>query len=129
MIKITVSSKKHKEVLDITDEVNEEIARQKVESGICNLFLMHTSCALTVADLDPGTDEDYLDAYAAMVPKLNYRHPHDPSHMGDHIMSAAIGVCVTVPFEEKALILGTWQRVILVELNGPRTRSIIVNCQ
>lgn len=129
MIKITVKSQKHKQILDITDEVNSELAKVKIENGVCNLFLMHTSCALTIADLDPGTDEDYLDAFEEMVPKLKYNHPHDSSHMGDHIMSVSIGVSVTVPFEKKELILGTWQRIVLVELNGPRTRNIVVTCQ
>lgn len=127
MKKISISTSKHREIVDITDEINEELERQNIESGVCNLFLTHTSCALTVADLDPGTDLDLLDAFEAMVPKLKYRHPHDPSHMGDHIMSCAIGVSVTIPFENKELILGTWQRVILVEFNGPRTRTVIIS--
>lgn len=127
MIKISVESRKHREIVDITDEVNEELSKQKLESGLCNLFLTHTSCALTVADLDPGTDLDLLDAFEAMVPKLKYRHPHDPSHIGDHIMSSVIGTSVSIPYEDKELILGTWQRVILVEFNGPRTRTIIIS--
>jgi len=62
-----------------------------------------------------------------MMPKLNYRHPHDPSHVGDHIMSSIIGPSVTVPFENSKLKLGTWQRVVLVEFSGPREREIVVS--
>ena len=59
MIKITVKTSNKKEVLDITDIVNEEIGKQKVQSGLVNLFLTHTTAALTTADLDPGTHQDY----------------------------------------------------------------------
>ena len=68
-----------------------------------------------------------LDAFERMIPKLKYRHPHDPSHVGDHIMSSLIGSSVSIPFENVELILGTWQRVVLVELSGPRDREIVVN--
>ena len=61
-----------------------------------------------------------------IIPKLNYRHPHDPEHVPDHILSAMIGTSVTLLAEKGKLILGTWQRVILVELDGPRAREIAV---
>jgi len=50
-------------------------------------------------DLDSGTDLDMLDAFEAMVPKLRYRHPHNPPHVGDHMMAALIGTSVSLPFE------------------------------
>ncbi len=46
--------------------------------GICVVFAAHTTCALTTADLDPGTDQDLLDALRRLLPKISYRHPHDP---------------------------------------------------
>ena len=67
-----------------------------------------------------------LDAFDAMVPKLRYRHPHNPAHVGDHIMSAAIGTSVLLPFENKRLVLGTWQRVVLIEFDGPRSRELVL---
>ncbi len=94
---------------------------------MCHLTVLHTTAALTTADLDPGTDLDLLDAFEAMVPKLRYRHPHDPSHVGDHILSALIGTSVTQPVENGRLVLGTWQRIVLVELDGPRTRQVVVS--
>ena len=65
-------------------------------------------------------------AYSCADPKLNYRHPHDPEHVPDHILSALIGTSVGLLVDKGALILGTWQRVILVELDGPRQREIAV---
>jgi len=124
MHKLSVHSSKHKEVIDITDEVNEYLKKTKAAKGICHVFVLHTTCCLTTADLDPGTDDDLLDALEKMFPRGNYRHPHDPSHVGEHIMSSLIGASVTVPVENGELVLGTWQRIVLVELSGPRTRNL-----
>jgi secondary thiamine-phosphate synthase enzyme len=88
--------------------------------------VLHTTAALTTADLDPGTDLDMLDAFEAMIPKLRYRHPHNPAHVGDHILSTLIGTSITQPVESGQLVLGTWQRIILVELDGPREREIVL---
>lgn len=126
MVYLTLQSKKKKQVIDITDNINVLIQQKKAFSGLCTIFVTHTTAALTVADLDPGTDQDLLAAIENMVPRLQYRHPHDPGHVGDHIMSSIIGCSLTVPFSDGKLTLGAWQSVVLVELNGPRERNIIV---
>ncbi|HZQ69522.1 MAG TPA: secondary thiamine-phosphate synthase enzyme YjbQ [Terriglobales bacterium] len=123
MQRITIKTHKKREVLDITERVEKALHS---DSGICHLLVLHTTAALTTADLDPGTDIDMLDAFEAMMPKLRYRHPHDPSHVPDHILSALIGTSVSLPFEKGHLVLGTWQRVVLIELDGPREREIVV---
>src|SRR5208337_2255374 len=71
-------------------------------------------------------DADMLDAFERIIPKLNYRHPHDPAHVPDHILSALIGTSLSLLADKGWLLLGTWQRVILVELDGPRQREIAV---
>ncbi|HEX4311130.1 MAG TPA: secondary thiamine-phosphate synthase enzyme YjbQ [Acidobacteriaceae bacterium] len=121
MPKLTVSTHKKREILDITDQVQKHLPDA---TGICCLNILHTTAALTTADLDPGTDLDMLDAFEAMMPKLRYRHPHNPEHVPDHILSSIIGTALTLPVESGSLILGTWQRVILVELDGPRKREL-----
>jgi len=125
MHRLKIKTNTKRQVLDITGHV-EAIVRQHYSSGngVCHLVVLHTTAALTTADLDPGTDLDMLDAFERMVPKLNYRHPHDPSHTPDHILSAMIGTSVSLIAEHGALVLGTWQRVILVELDGPRSREV-----
>ncbi len=125
MQKLSIKTRKKREIVDITDQVESAIGNPRL-SGICNLLILHTTAALTTADLDPGTDLDMLDAFEAMVPKLRYRHPHNPEHVPDHIMSSLIGSSVALPFEKGSLLLGTWQRVVLVELDGPREREIVV---
>jgi len=126
MRKLNFKTRKKREVLDITDTIQEQLEKHRDTSGICNLLVLHTTAALTTADLDPGTDLDMLDAFDAMVPKLRYRHPHNPAHVPDHILSATIGTSLAMPFQKGELLLGTWQRIILIEFDGPREREVVV---
>lgn len=127
MHRFIIKTGKKREVLDITDLVEDQLSDNGVSSGICNLFILHTTAALTTADLDPGTDLDMLDAFEAMIPKLRYRHPHNPAHVSDHILSALIGTSLALPFDKNKLLLGTWQRVVLIELDGPRERELALS--
>jgi secondary thiamine-phosphate synthase enzyme len=127
MQRISVKTRNKREVLDITDTVEALLEKNHAKgTGICNLFILHTTAALTTADLDPGTDLDMLDAFEAMIPKLRYRHPHNPAHVPDHILSSLIGPSVALPFEHGKILLGTWQRIVLIELDGPRERDLVV---
>lgn len=121
---LELTTNRKDEVIDITDTINDVVAKSSKESGVCVLSLLHTTCAITTMDLDPGTDEDLLEALRKMLPEISYRHPHDPAHTPDHLLSSIIGTSVSLIFENKSLVLGTWQRVVLVELNGPKLRSI-----
>ncbi len=125
MKKLVIKSKKKREVIDITDEVTSALRSSKTAT-LCHVFVTHTTAALTTADLDPGTDLDMLDAFDAMIPKLAYRHPHNPAHVPDHILSSLIGTSVLLPVEQGKLLLGMWQRIVLFEFDGLRERQVIV---
>ncbi|MFH1866545.1 MAG: secondary thiamine-phosphate synthase enzyme YjbQ [Patescibacteria group bacterium] len=120
---IIIKSTEHKQVIDITDLINKDLNKK---DSICHLSLKHTTCALTTADLDPGTDLDLLDFLEKIIPKLNFRHPHNPKHTPDHILSSFIGTSITLPVKNGKLLLGSWQRVILIEFNGPRQRELVI---
>jgi len=124
---ISLQTKEKKQVLDITEEIEKNLKELKARNGLCHLFVTHTTCCLTTVDLDPGTDLDTLEALEKIFPKGNYRHPHNPAHVGEHIMSSIIGSSLTLPVENGKLVLGIWQRVVLIELSGPRERKIIFN--
>jgi thiamine phosphate synthase YjbQ (UPF0047 family) len=94
MHRLTIPTHRKREILDITDEVS---ALLPAATGVACLNILHTTAALTTADLDPGTDLDMLDAFEAMMPKLRYRHPHNPEHVPDHILSSLIGTGLTPP--------------------------------
>jgi secondary thiamine-phosphate synthase enzyme len=125
MRKLKIRTEEHRQIVDITEQVELVLRRDYPEvSGICHLCILHTTAALTTADLDPGTDLDMLDAFEQLIPKLKYRHPHNPAHVPDHILSALVGTSVSLPVKAGELVLGTWQRVVLVELDGPRNREL-----
>ncbi len=128
--KIFIETEKKRQVEDITDRVNAILAKLGAENGACLVFLLHTTAALATADLDPGgTDEDYLSALANLIPEPagGFRHPHNPAHMPDHILSSLVGTSLVLPVENGKLVLGTWQRIALFEFDGPRKREIIVS--
>ncbi|HSW37532.1 MAG TPA: secondary thiamine-phosphate synthase enzyme YjbQ [Candidatus Saccharimonadales bacterium] len=122
-MELAIRTGKSRQVLDITDEVQKLV---KTDAKAVTVFVAHTTCAVTTADLDPGTDEDLLDAVWEMIPKLNYRHPHNPGHVPAHLASSIIGPSVTISVQNGKLVLGTWQRIVLIELDGPKDREVIV---
>ena len=128
MHRLVVKTHKKREIIDITQKLEAILWKQYPDkTGICQINLLHTTAALTTADLDPGTDLDMLDAFDIMVPKLDYRHEHNPEHVPDHILSAMIGSSVSLAVESGLLLLGTWQRVVLMEFDGPREREMVMS--
>ena len=128
MHRLAIKTHKKREVIDITQRLEAILWKHYADkTSICHLNLLHTTAALTTADLDPGTDLDMLDAFEIMVPKLDYRHEHNPEHVPDHILSAMIGTSVNLAVEAGLLLLGTWQRVVLIELDGPRERELVMS--
>jgi len=123
IMELAISTQRNREVIDITDQVQNFV---KPDSLALNIYAAHTTCAVTTADLDPGTDLDLLDAVWEMIPKLKYRHPHNPAHVPAHLASSIIGPSVTIPVQDGKLVLGSWQRIILIELDGPRQRQLVV---
>jgi secondary thiamine-phosphate synthase enzyme len=123
---ITISTRRNKEVIDITDRVREVVSRAGAESGLCNIFVMHTTAGLTTGESIEGTDEDLMEVLERIIPKIKFRHHHDPSHAPDHMISSIVGASLTVPIIKGKLQLGAWQSVLLVESNGPRERRLVV---
>ena len=123
MKQLIINSKRKEEVIDITDEIENNLGNH---TGLVNIFLKHTTAAITTADLDPGTDEDYINAFEKLTPTLKFNHPHNPAHFPDHFLSTAIGTSLSVPVKDGKLILGTWQRIVLIEFDGPRDRNLVL---
>jgi secondary thiamine-phosphate synthase enzyme len=115
-----------RQVIDLTDLLRPLLPASG--EGLVTLQVQHTTAALTTADLDPGTDLDMLDFLESLVPKRQWRHPHDPAHAPDHLLASLIGPSVSLPYGHQAPLLGSWQRVVLVELAGPRERQVAVVC-
>lgn len=126
MMVINISTRRDKQVIDITEQVQRCLLQTEVSEGLCNIFVAHTTACLTTGEAIEGTDEDLMETLERMIPQINFRHGHDPSHAPDHMISSIVGASLMVPVRKGKLLLGRWQRVLLVECNGPRAREIVV---
>jgi secondary thiamine-phosphate synthase enzyme len=124
--KITIRTRSDKQVVDITDSVGRVVAQVGRKDGLCNVFVMHTTAGITTGEAIEGTDEDLMETLERIIPDIEFRHGHDPSHAPDHMISSIVGPSLTVPVNNGRLMLGTWQRILFVECNGPREREVVV---
>ena len=122
----SISTIQLKQVVDLTDRVETLIRKARMQEGLCSLFITHTTAALTTGEIGEGTEQDFLQIVEEMIPKIQFRHAHDPSHAWSHMASSILGPSLAVPVSAGKLVLGTWQSVLLVELDGPRERDVYV---
>lgn len=115
-----------KEVVDLTDRLEAVVRKAKLQEGVCVLFVTHTTAALTTGEIGEGTEQDLLQVVEKMIPRIQFQHAHDPAHAWSHMASSILGPSLTVLVSGGKLVLGTWQSVMLVELDGPRERTVHV---
>jgi secondary thiamine-phosphate synthase enzyme len=121
---LQVATTRAKEAVDLTERVNDAIAAAGIPEGLCVLFVAHTTAALTTGEVGEGTEEDLLEVVEQVIPRIRFRHAHNPSHAWSHMASSLLGPSLTLPVSQGRLILGTWQSILLIELDGPRCRDI-----
>ena len=111
--------------IDITGRVRKIVAAGKVQNGLCQIFVPHTTAGVTINEnADPDVVTDMLAALNRMVPDLPYLHGEGNSPA--HVKSSLVGCSLTVPIMEGRLCLGTWQGIYFCEFDGPRTRNVWV---
>ena len=123
---VAIQTSSDKQVVDITARIENYLGQTGVVEGLCNIFVTHTTAAITTGEAIEGTDEDLMETLERIIPQIRFRHAHDPSHAPEHMISSIVGASLSVPVRDGKLALGTWQRVLLVECNGPRTRNVVV---
>ncbi len=130
---VSVRSSRRLEVIDVTREVRRLVRESGISEGLASAWVPHTTAALTVNEPDPDLWEDILETLARLVPvEGDYRHNAKYSRLpGEqnahaHILSSMIRPGITLPVSSGDLDLGTWQAVLLVELDGPRKRRVKV---
>ena len=124
-VEFQVRTKKKIERHDITDQVSKAAEKLEVESGALLVSLPHTTAAVTVGEnWDDDVTHDVERALAAWVPDVKFDHGEGNSPA--HFLSEAIGVSCLVPLEKGRPVLGRWQGIFLIELDGPRERSVRV---
>jgi secondary thiamine-phosphate synthase enzyme len=104
-------------IVDITDDVRSFCASHG--DGLCNVFVPHATAGVAVIETGAGSDDDLVDTLERLLPRDDrYRHAHgSPGHGADHVLPALVAPSVTVPVRDGKPLLGTWQSVVLVDLN------------
>jgi len=124
---IEIDSGKPVEVMDITPSVQEALRESRVVNGICLVYTLHTTTGLTVNEADPALMKDILNLLERMAPQgAGYLHDRSDGNAHAHLRAAFLGSSVVIPVEQKRLALGTWQRILFFELDGPRRRKVFV---
>ena len=124
---LTISTRDTYEVVDVTRQVAEIVADSKVEEGICNVYVPHATAAIVINENDdPNICHDLLDALNKLIPHGVWRHDRIDNNGAAHIKAAILGPGETIPVRDGRLILGTWQAIMLVDLDGPRKRRVVV---
>jgi len=120
------SHRKH-EMIDITGQVAELVSNAKLAEAICSVYVTHATAAIVINENDdPNVCEDVLDALDKLIPAGVWRHDRVDGNAAAHIKSALLGPGETIPVRDGKLVLGTWQAIMLVELDGPRDRRVVV---
>jgi secondary thiamine-phosphate synthase enzyme len=124
---LNIRSKKSTEIIDITDLVANTVTESKITEGSLLVFTPHTTTAITINENESGLLEDLPSQLLKLVPKgVGYRHDRIDRNAHAHILASLIGPSVLIPVQKGALSLGTWQSVLFVELDGPRSRNVTV---
>ena len=128
MLEIHVKTSRKNQIIDITTQISEMVQNSGVSEGICCIYTPHTTAAITINENDdPNVCEDVLDALAKLIPEGVWRHDRVDNNAAAHIKAAIIGPSEAIPVSDGKLLLGTWQAVMLVELDGPMERRVIVD--
>jgi len=127
---IRVKTRGEVDILDITREVNDKIEESGVMNGIVTVFMPGSTAAITTIEYEPGLMQDLPAALQRLFPReIKYEHEqmwHD-GNGHSHVRAAFIGPSLTVPISGGRMMLGTWQQVVLVELDvRPRDRRVIL---
>jgi secondary thiamine-phosphate synthase enzyme len=127
MPEFRVRTASKREMIDVTDRVAAVVSRSGVREGICHVYVPHATAAVVVNENDdPNVCVDILDALGRQIPEGVWRHDRIDNNAAAHIQAAILGPGETVPVVDGRLALGTWQAIMLVELDGPRDRRLVV---
>lgn len=121
---VQVNTPDHTVMVDVTDIVARKVQESGVRSGLCVIYIPHTTAGIMVNEgADPAVMDDVLATLDRLVPwKSNYKHAE--GNAAAHIKSILMGGSIHIIIENGRLILGTWERIFLCEFDGPRTRKI-----
>ena len=125
-----ISTNEGTDIVDITRQVNQQLAQSRIKSGAMILFVPGSTGALTTIEYESGVIQDLADAIERLIPRqIPYAHDQ---RWGDgnghsHVRAALLGPSLHIPVVDGRLSLGTWQQVVLINFdNRARRRSLII---
>ena len=128
--KISIHTKGDGDIIDITAEVERKVSVAGIDAGTVTVFISGSTAGVTTIEYEPGAVSDFKSMWDRLVPR-NIQYGHD-QRWGDgngysHVRASTLGPSLTVPFSNRALLLGTWQQIIVVDFdNRPRSREIVL---
>lgn len=129
---LTIDTKQGRDVVDITDKVNDIISHNAPRGEMCHLFIRHTTAALTTVSIDPEQELDLIGMIEAAVPHHvrprtgEHEHTHITTHLPPDILASFIGSALAIPVKDGTLMLGNFQRVVVLEFSGPGKREVVI---
>jgi secondary thiamine-phosphate synthase enzyme len=123
---LTLRSREKTELIDITSRVEDLISSMTVASGCCDVFVLHTTAAVTVNEgADPAVKRDIAHCLDRLVPNAHY-FTHAEGNSAAHVKSSLVGTSERLLIDRGKLVLGTWQALYFCEFDGPRERKVAV---
>lgn len=123
-MRFQVSTEEPIDVLDVTDRVSEAVPADA--EGVCTVFVEHTTAGVCLNEHEPRLIADIEEFVSGLAADEGWRHDELDGNADAHLRSMLLGRSVTVPVTDGNLALGTWQSVLFVECDGPRSRSVQV---
>jgi len=113
------------ELIDITDRVRGLVKESGITDGICVISTRHTTCSIIINENERSLRTDILRMLEKLIPQdQNYAHDQIDNNAHSHLRAILLGMSEIIPVEDGHLVLGTWQSIFFVELDGPRNRSV-----
>jgi len=127
---VQLRSSKEKDIIDVTKQTSNALRESGLNNGIINVFVAGSTAAITTIEYEPGLRHDFPKMLSRIAPKdIRYRHD-ETWHDGNghsHVRASLVGPSLTVPFSNGVLILGTWQQIVMLEMDTkPRERVLTI---
>jgi secondary thiamine-phosphate synthase enzyme len=123
---LTIDTSSRTEFKDITRLVAAVVSKSGVKSGVCHVYVPHTTAGVTINEnADPSVRQDIAMVLDRLVP-WSAGYAHDEGNSAAHVKASLMGLAATVPVERGQLLLGTWQGIYFCEFDGPRSRQVLV---
>jgi secondary thiamine-phosphate synthase enzyme len=127
IILLGIKTEKPVQVVDITRQVNEAVKESGVLEGLCLVYTLHTTTGIVINEAESGLVQDLLQRMASLAPPGDgYLHDRIDDNAHAHLQAVLLGNSQTIPIEDGCLLMGTWQRVLFIELDGPRRRNVFL---